>query len=141
MPRSPLTEQYQRVMSLVEQLHALEPDERNFILDLLVPESEPVKKSQKKSSKKSAGGGGRSSSKSARAASISNQIHRAVEPSTTESRGTDNDDDTNQRCQAKRSDGRTCMLLADHNIHHLTTAMDHHEFVPPAEQAAGMSGD
>lgn len=55
MPRSQLTEQYQRVMSLVEQLHALAEDERNFILDLLVPlpEQPEVKKPTKRASKKS----------------------------------------------------------------------------------------
>lgn len=52
MPRSQLTEQYQRVMSLVEQLHALAEDERNFILDLLVPlpEQPEVKKAAKRAS-------------------------------------------------------------------------------------------
>lgn len=46
------------------------------------------------------------------------------------------------RCQFKREDGRTCMLLPDHNIHHLTTAREYHYFVSPAAHAAtGSTGD
>ena len=72
MNRSPLTEQYQRVMSLVEQLHELPEDERNFILDLLVPlpEQSEVKKATKRASKKS----GKSASKSARASGMAATI-------------------------------------------------------------------
>lgn len=54
MPRSPLTDQYQRVMSLVQQIHDLPEDERDFILDLFVPlpEQEQVTKAAKKKSAK-----------------------------------------------------------------------------------------
>lgn len=51
--RSPLTETYQRINALVDQVNALNEDERGLFLDLLLPESdEPVK--QKKTRKKRA---------------------------------------------------------------------------------------
>lgn len=76
MPRSPLTEQYQRVMSLVDQLHQLPEDERNFVLDLFAPlPTEPEKSAAKKSKKKSTKSAGRSP----RAAGISAQLNRRVE--------------------------------------------------------------
>ena len=58
MPRSPITEQYQRLMSLVEQLHGLPEDERNFVLDLFVPLPEPeqVEAKPKRGRKKGAKG-------------------------------------------------------------------------------------
>lgn len=132
MPRSPLTEQYQRVMSLVEQLHALEPDERNFILDLLVPESEPVKKPQKKSSKKSAGGGGRSK----RELSLRRQIGSVVQGS--------GNNLPQPRCIAMIDDNggeRECDETIDNNVHHKQTDPDYHEFQSVASSVAAASGD
>lgn len=146
MPRSPLTEQYQRVMSLVEQLHALEPDERNFILDLLVPEPEPVSKPQKKSSKKAAGKGG---GKSKHASSLAEKVGGTLASIAKTAGGSDDnarkvidtmDAGSSPRCQFTRYDGKLCLLLPDHNIHHLATHPEYHEF-QPAEQAAATSGD
>lgn len=134
MPRSPLTEQYQRVMSLVEQLHALEPDERNFILDLLVPEPEPAKKPQKKSSKKTGGKGGGGSR---RERSLRQQIGSVVQ-------GSGNNLQSPQpRCIAMIDDNggeMECGESIDHNTHHKQTDPNYHQFVaPPATHAA--SGD
>lgn len=75
MPRSPITEQYQRLMLLVEQLHALPEDERNFVLDLFAPLPEPEQKKPagKKASKRSSKSA-QSSTKSPRASSLHGAI-------------------------------------------------------------------
>ena len=49
--RSPLTETFRKVQSLVDQVNALNPDEHGLFLDLLLPESEEQPK-QKKTRKK-----------------------------------------------------------------------------------------
>jgi hypothetical protein len=50
--RSPLTALIQKAQSFVDQINALPEDERNLVLDLLLPEPEqpeaPVKKTRKK---------------------------------------------------------------------------------------------
>lgn len=43
------------------------------------------------------------------------------------------------RCEFIRADNKPCHLLPDHNIHHMKTANEYHEF-QPAEQAAATSG-
>lgn len=99
-------------------------------------------KPQKKPGKK---GVGKSASKSARASSLQQQIsgraQSAIRPSTevTDDNGSNSSD---VRCQFTRADGRPCHLLPDHNIHHLATANEFHEFQPPQQaQAAVGSGD
>lgn len=82
--------------------------------------------------------------KSTRAASLQQQISGTgsslIQPPAGMTR--DSDDSTHARCQFTRSDGKLCLLLPDHNIHHLPTAMDYHEFVAPsATNAATGSGD
>lgn len=127
MPRSPLTERYQRVMSLVEQLHALEPDERNFILDLLVPEAEPAKKSQKKSSKKRVGKGG-GGGKSQRASTLAEKIQGTVSGKT-----------GSGFCVYKPASGTVCNEVESNSVHHDTIYTDYHPFVPAAQSAASQS--
>jgi len=53
--RSPITELVQRVSALAEQIHALPEDERNYLLDLLIPEVtvKPKAKQKRKSGTKS----------------------------------------------------------------------------------------
>lgn len=97
-------------------------------------------KPQKKSSKKAVGGGGKSSSKSTRGESLRQQISKPL-------KAFDDNDDTGkqvteaqeivgrevveERCQFVRADGKPCLLLPDHNIHHMTTAREYHYFVAP----------
>lgn len=124
-------EEWEEHLDLINRLRILTDAEQSQLFSALEP--------QKKAGKKTAGGGGRRSAHGeSLKQQISNRNQSVVRPPAT----TDNDDDGNSpRCQAPRGDGRVCMLLADHNIHHLTTAMDYHEFVPPTEQAAVASGD
>lgn len=164
MPRSPLTEQYQRMMSLVEQLHALEPDERNFILDLLVPEPEPVSKPQKKSSKKAARSRAVSfcgkcgtpedrpahhdratsdyhkfvpSLKSTRASGMAAQLNKQLDR---RRKATPNDNGDDGRCTFRFEDGSICDQKADVNIHHLSTWAHYHPFASPVPDAADSLG-
>lgn len=50
------------------------------------------------------------------------------------------DDTDDTRCQFTRADSRPCHLLPDHNIHHLESAAEYHEF-QSLEKAAASSGD
>lgn len=96
-------------------------------------------KSQKKAGKK---GASKSSGKSARASSLQQQIssgNSGRSPIQPPAAATVLDDDT-VRCQFIRRDAAPCHLLPDHNVHHLESAAEYHEFVPP-EKAAASSGD
>lgn len=139
MPRSPLTETIKRADDMVHYVQDnLSAEEYMLFLDMVDPLPEPAQKpAKKKSSKKSAGGGGgRSSRGESLKQQISNRAQSATRPSAAPITDSDNNDDGNApRCQAKRSDGRICMLLPDHNIHHLTTVVDHHPFVSTAQTA------
>lgn len=150
MPRSPLTEQYERILTIIDEINSWPDDERNFLLDRLDPKEE-VKAVKKKSSKKSAGkgGGGKSKHASSLESAIKGTTGDVTESLTgVEAKGTvgqlgvkiEEDgvlSSGGNRCQFKREDGRTCMLLPDHNIHHLTTAREYHYyFAPPATHAA-----
>ena len=53
MSRSPLTPKIREAQSFIDQLNGLEPDVRDLVLDLLLPESEEQSK-QKKARKKRA---------------------------------------------------------------------------------------
>lgn len=133
-------------LALLNTLRALGDTDREKLIEAMSD------KPQKKSSKKSAGGGGSGKAKSKHASSLAEKvggtlasIAKTVGGDDDNARkiidAMDHDDDGSGRCQAKRSDDRICMLLPDHNIHHLTTANEYHEFVaPPASSAAG-AGD
>lgn len=127
MPRSPLTEQYQRVMSLVEQLHALAEDERNFILDLLVPQAEaeqPVKKPRKKASKKAG-------SKSSRAAGLQSQLKASLHAQQRVTSG---------KCTFVLNDATSeqCEAVQDDPIHDPTYSSSHvFQSVSPLARGAG----
>lgn len=76
----------------------------------------------------------KSAPKSARAQSLSGQIQQRRVRGVVTGDG-EGEDDNDQRCVFIRSSGEMCKLLADHNIHHLKTAMDHHPFTPAASSA------
>lgn len=146
MYRSPLTEQYQRVMSLVEQLHALPEEERNFILDLMVPLPEPepeAKKSKRKRvTAKQSHAAAEKARKSPRGQSLSNAIQRTPKVRVDDS----DDDDPNEHCQKEFTGGFICNEPADANVHHLRGATGYHEFdagkssAPPAHERSSTNG-
>ena len=107
MPRSPLTEQYQRIMSVVDQIHSWSEDERNFLRDLFWPEqSQPATK--KKPKKRSTS----TSSKSARAAGMAAQLNRNLD----------------QRRKAEKCTLANCDMLEHHPIHHNKDSKGYHPF-------------
>lgn len=135
---------------MVMKLRGLSEDERQMLMLVL----EPGVKPSKKSSKKSAGGGG-GGTKSRHASSLGQQIQKRQRRTAADESDDDNrfdgagaqaareeflSDSSGVRCQFTRADGKLCLLLPDHNIHHMKTANEYHEF-QPAQQAAATSGD
>lgn len=124
MPRSQLSETYDRLMSLVGQLLGLNEEERNFVLDRVAPLPEPEKKPTKRTSKKS----NKSASKSARGQSISSAI-----------RGTASRTITGPACS-------TCGNVEDHPDHDTAHYLSAHEFdagkspAPPARVRSSTNG-
>jgi hypothetical protein len=57
--RSPLTESYLKVKSLINEVDALTPDERGLFLDLLLPESDEQPNPKKTRKKRTASATGR----------------------------------------------------------------------------------
>lgn len=133
MPRSPLTEQYERILTIIDEINSWPDDERNFLLDRLDPKEE-VKAVKKKSSKKPAGKGG--SGKSARASGIATQLNKQLDGRRQEQTEPIIADDS-ERCQFISPAGGHCGGTRDDNQHHLYTRADYHQFVaPPAAHAA-----
>lgn len=110
------------------KLRALNEDERELLITVL----EPMKPTGKKSSKKQP-------SKSKRASGLGDAIKGNLqrrEPTV----GGFADDADMTRCMATDEDG-PCGYPPDHNIHHLNTNPDYHEFVLAAtEQSAAVGG-
>lgn len=141
MPRSPLTELYQKVNALVDQIHALPEDERNLLFDFLFPEPIAESKPKKKSGRKSAS---KASSKSARAQSLSGALSR-----TGKGRVQDDGDNEPQRqaitlCGASlASSGANCNLPEGHALHTDKGYVDYHPFrsaAPPARSRSSVNG-
>lgn len=86
-------------------------------------------KPQKKAGKKAAGGGGKSS-KSARASGMAKTLNDNLSQRRQETIDDVVERDTGEpaRCHFTRANGNPCKLLPDHNIHHMTTANEYHEF-------------
>lgn len=74
MARSPLTEMISKLSALAEQIHALPEDERNYLLDLLLPEQEAAPAKGKRKRKKYVTG------KSTRAQSLATAISSTPKP-------------------------------------------------------------
>lgn len=119
--------------ALLNILRALNDNDREQLVA-----SMSDKPSKKSTTKKPAGKGG--SGKSARGESLAKQISGRAQSAIRLPEGATTDDENSGRCQAKRSDDRICMLLADHNIHRLPTAMDYHEFVAGKSDAQSAVG-
>lgn len=123
--------------ALLETLRAATDTERALLVDTLSD------KPQKKAGKKAAGGGGRSTGKSQRAAGLGSAIDHSLSQRRQETIDdvVQRDAEEPPRCQSARADGNPCKLLPDHNIHHLATAHEYHEFQSPVSNVAGASGD
>lgn len=122
-------------LALLNTLRALNDVDRQKLIETMSD------KPQKKSSKKSAGGGGRSS-KSARAAGMAKTLNGNLSQRRQETIDDVVERDTEEpdRCHFIRADGNPCKLLPDHNIHHMTTANEYHEFQSVVSSAAGSGG-
>lgn len=135
------------VMPLVDEFNLLDEGDKLTFLDLVDPLPEkhdhrPKKKASKKSSKSE-----QSSSKSSRASGIHAQLkerrQEQREPMTTKD---DDYDPEAERCTFVRGDGKLCYLLSDHNVHHMKTHPEYHEFesgksaAPPAPARSPANG-
>lgn len=128
--------------ALLNTLRKMTDSERGMFVEGLTD------KSQKKAGKKSAS---KSSGKSSRASGMASAIGRSLESSRKAVVADDDsefqrkvqevviDDDT-VRCQFTRADNKPCHLLPDHNIHHLATAAEFHEFVAGKSDAQSAAG-
>lgn len=114
MARSELANVLNRARELHDYVQALTDDERNYLLDLLLPEQEPVTTKKPKRRARKAG-------KSARAASLAGAIGGTA----------------NGKCVAKNGD-YACGLPADSALHDPAAGYaGYHEFQPAQAQAAG----
>lgn len=141
-------------LALLNTLRALGDTDREKLIEAM--SDNPQKKAGKKSAD---GGGGR---KSKHASSLASAIKGTAGDVTVPLTGVEAKTSVGQlgvkieedgvlssgggRCQFVRADGKLCLLLPDHNIHHMTTAREYHEFVAPpttgksdAHSAAGGS--
>lgn len=148
MPRSPLTETIRRVDGMITYVREnLSTDEYMLFLDLLAPEPEPAKKPQKKSSKKAAVKAGNTRQRRGLGQSLAsiaqtvggNNARQVLDGIGAATADDGNDSDSSLCIEAVDSKGETCGESADHNVHHLSTHPDYHEFkayTPPARSAA-----
>lgn len=140
--RSPITDSIKRVNDAIAYLqNTLNPGEIDLLLDELapLPEPEPEVKRAKTRKKSSTSKSSQSSSKSPRASGMEAQLkerrQEQREPMTTKD---DDYDPEAERCTFVRGDRKVCYLLSDHNVHHMKTHPEYHEFesgksaAPPA---------
>lgn len=118
--------------ALLNTLRRLKDADRELLVQELSdkPQKKPGKGRASKSSTKSQRASGM-------AAAISNSLQSSRKATVVQEVVLD--DDT-ARCQFTRADNKPCHLLPDHNIHHLESAAEYHEFQSP-EKAAASSGD
>lgn len=129
-------------IALLETLRALNDGDRELMVETLAGKA-TAKKAGKKSTSKSP----QSSSKSPRASGMAAQLNKSLkeqrEPMTTKD---DDYDPEAERCTFVRGDGKLCYLLSDHNIHHMKTHPEYHEFesgksaAPPAPVLSPANG-
>lgn len=127
---------------MVLKFRALNEDERGLLITVLEPSKPAGKKASKKSSKSSP-----SSFKSPRATGIEQQLSKRREQGReaqgditvplagVETQGetgnvrASRDYESPDRCSFVRDDGKRCLLLSDHNVHHMKSVYGYHPFV------------
>jgi len=140
MARSPLTEIYQRVNTLMDAINALEPDQRLLLIDWLFPEPESESETPKPKRKPRKAG-----KKSARASGMASAIKEKLEQREPTIGGFADDADMIQPRSAKANDyleNSTCSVCGgdvDANAHRKGSDPNFHEFQGP-EQTAGATG-
>ncbi len=128
MPRSELSETYDRPMNIVGQLLGLNEEERGFVLDRVAPMPEPeqaAKKSRKKTGRKSG-------SKSSRASSLGATIKGNLDQRRTASDLTNDPSLTGPACTKEGCDWKAEDLIHDPNGGYA----GYHEFQPAGKSTA-----
>jgi hypothetical protein len=139
MPRSELSDTYDRLMGIVGQILGLNEEERGFVLDRVapMPEAEQSKKPKRKPPK----GGSKSGSKSPRASNLGATIKGNLDQRRVAG-SNGGDDEDGPRCTYFLGDDAPCDATEHSPVHRRDGGyLKWHEFQPASPLAHGAEGE